>query len=205
MAAAIQASDKEGAKCEERIARITARHDKEMADLREDFDRLRAVVQRLIPLVPADVQAQLWSVMWSRNDDSPNALTGGTTAPLEELFDTTSPEVTSTCGSASATCACSSPSAWSSSCSRSAGSSGGSTSGPTTTPPTSTPPRSRTLAQQELIDRLALTVDEAISQGAAVQTPEEIAEEVPAAEVSPSTEEGDRGEQGPPGLQAHQA
>jgi hypothetical protein len=77
MAAAIAASDKEGAKCEERIARITARHDREMAELRTDFDRLRAVVQQLIPLVPAETQAQLWDVMWNRNDDQPNALTGG--------------------------------------------------------------------------------------------------------------------------------
>ena len=54
-------------------------------------------------------------------------------------------------------------------------------------------------AQQELIDRLALTVDEAINQGAAVQTPEEIAEEVPEADVSEVTDEGERGGSGPPG------
>ena len=54
-------------------------------------------------------------------------------------------------------------------------------------------------AQQELIDGLAVALDEAISQGAAVQTPEEIAAEVPAAEVTPLTEEGDRGASGPPG------
>ena len=81
MAAAIQASDKEGAKCEERIARITQRHEREMAELRGDFDRLRAVVQQLIPLVPPETQAQLWNVMWSRDDDQPNALTGGSSAP----------------------------------------------------------------------------------------------------------------------------
>jgi hypothetical protein len=80
MAAAIAASDKENVKCEERIARLTARHEREMDDLRSDFNRLRAVVQQLIPLVPPETQAQLWNVMWSRNDDQPNALTGGPTA-----------------------------------------------------------------------------------------------------------------------------
>ena len=45
-------------------------------------------------------------------------------------------------------------------------------------------------AQQELIDGLAVAVDEAISQGAAVQTPEEIAAEVPDAEVTPQQPRG---------------
>ena len=81
MAAAIAASDKENVKCEERIARITARHEREMAEVRGDLERLQNVVKELIPLVPAETQAQLWNVMWSRNDDSPNAITRGTTAP----------------------------------------------------------------------------------------------------------------------------
>lgn len=75
MAAAIEASNKEGARCEQRIAEIRERHGKEMAELRGDLDRVQAAVRQLLPLVPADTQSQLWDLMWttrSTNNDQPS-------------------------------------------------------------------------------------------------------------------------------------
>ncbi len=75
MAAAIEASTKEGAKCEERIARIRAEHAEDMAQLRNDFERVQAAVRQVLPLVSPDVQSQLWDVMWASrgsNNDQPN-------------------------------------------------------------------------------------------------------------------------------------
>jgi hypothetical protein len=79
MAAAIEASNKEGAKCEERMQLLRTQHDREIAELRSDFERLQVVVRQLIPIVPPDVQTQLWDLMWSRNDE-PNAPTRSPTA-----------------------------------------------------------------------------------------------------------------------------
>jgi hypothetical protein len=70
MAAAIEASNKEGAKCEERIAQLRTHHDQEMAELRRDFERVQAAVRQVLPLVPTEVQSQLWDLMWSTR--SPN-------------------------------------------------------------------------------------------------------------------------------------
>ena len=72
MAAAIEASNKEGARCEERIAQIRTRHEADMAEIRADYDRLQAAVRQLVPLVPADVQTQLWDLMWTTSRNSPN-------------------------------------------------------------------------------------------------------------------------------------
>jgi hypothetical protein len=72
MAAAIQASDKEGAKCEERVNKLRERHDKEMAEIRRILERMQTAIRALIPIVPPDVQTQLWDLMWKRNgDDDP--------------------------------------------------------------------------------------------------------------------------------------
>lgn len=74
MAAAIEASNKEGARCEERIAGIRARHEQDMAEVRQDLDRVQAAVRTMLPLVPADVQSQLWDLMWPNRstNDKPN-------------------------------------------------------------------------------------------------------------------------------------
>ena len=73
MAAAIEASNKEGVKCEERITRLRERHDRDMAEVREDLERIQVALRQLIPLVPPDIQVQLWDLMWSRNSDVANA------------------------------------------------------------------------------------------------------------------------------------
>jgi hypothetical protein len=82
MAAAIAASDKEGAKCEERMRRLEAEHDADMAQIREDLARTQAAVRQLIPMVPPEAQTQLWDLMWTRNNsDQSNALAPGPPAP----------------------------------------------------------------------------------------------------------------------------
>jgi len=74
MAAAIEASNKEGAKCEERIAAIRSQHEQDISEIRRDFDRMQAAVRTLLPLVPQDTQAQLWDLMWTTrsNNDQPH-------------------------------------------------------------------------------------------------------------------------------------
>lgn len=71
MAAAIDASNKEGVKCDERIAALRAEYGVEIQQLRDDFNRLQMVVRDLIPNQPADVQARLWEVMWSTKSGPP--------------------------------------------------------------------------------------------------------------------------------------
>jgi hypothetical protein len=56
-------------------------------------------------------------------------------------------------------------------------------------------------ARQALIDSLAQTVEAAKQQGADVPSPEEVAAEVPGAEVSPAGPQGERGSVGPVGPQ----
>ena len=81
MAAAIAASDKEGAKCEERMERMRLEHEQDMAEVREDLARTQAAVRQLIPMVPPEAQTQLWDLMWTRNHrDQSNALAPGPTA-----------------------------------------------------------------------------------------------------------------------------
>lgn len=55
-------------------------------------------------------------------------------------------------------------------------------------------------AQQELINGMAEAIDSARNQGAIVQSPEEIADDIVGAEISPSVLQGDRGDPGEPGL-----
>lgn len=65
------------------------------------------------------------------------------------------------------------------------------------------------LAQQSLIDALAIELDTALNQGADVATPEQVAadvaddvaDDVSGAEVTPSNMQGERGDAGPPGEQ----
>lgn len=60
-------------------------------------------------------------------------------------------------------------------------------------------------SQQLLIDKLATALDSAKAQGAEVPTPEQVAEAVPGADVSPVVGiPGERGEAGPPGSEGLQ-
>ena len=68
MAAAIEASNKEGARCEERLAAQKAEAEKDMAELRAEQERLRVVVRELMPIVPPEAQAKLWNLMWMGSD-----------------------------------------------------------------------------------------------------------------------------------------
>lgn len=59
--------------------------------------------------------------------------------------------------------------------------------------------RDRNSSQQLLIDALSVQIDEALSQGAEVSTPEQVAETVEGADVTAAGSAGERGEAGPPG------
>lgn len=70
MAAAIDASNKEGVKCDERIAALKLDFERDMAAMRRDHEKLRTVVRDMMPVVPTEAQARLWDVLWSNNDVS---------------------------------------------------------------------------------------------------------------------------------------
>ena len=80
MSAAIEASNREGVKCDERITRLRERHDRDLAEVRQDLERVQMAVRELIPLVPPETQVMLWDLMWTR-DDSTDAASRSTPAP----------------------------------------------------------------------------------------------------------------------------
>lgn len=84
MAAAIEATNREVARCDERIARKNAEHEADLSREQERFDRLSGVVRELIPQAPPEMQARLWEAMWSAREPvsaAPPPTSGESDAP----------------------------------------------------------------------------------------------------------------------------